>query len=579
MQAQLSSEPVTITPPVPHIPPHPPAPWRLLSLSALGNLVILLTALGLSSTIFAAPPEFSNLGQPVRDFLGVLALLPVPMALIGTPLLLLLRPMGRYLTLVLQFGAAIATSLVLIQYLNVFDGFEAIVDGFMSNVFLLLGFTLAYLLFWLSNRFPEESPARTLLTNIALMLGMLTLVLLLLAANILSGVSTILDVYNQPFTLPLSESLTAANVVLWTPWLATIAMIGFGFLAGRMLKLGELFGETPNQRTAWQGWLMLAPNMVGFMLFFAGPLLLSFYFSFTDASLGQVPEVIGFENYTDLLSLEFQWREDFEAPRQAVMSFGYSPLAWLELGGRELVIGAKDMMFWRSIRNTLVFCLMLVPMSVIPALGLSMVLNSKLPGVKIYRAVYFVPSVAAVVGTALIWRWLYDPTIGFFNYIITEVTRFLSLTDPQIAWLTGPGVVLFSIVFLAAWQVVGFNTVLFLAGLQGIPNVLYEASQIDGANRVQRFRYVTLPMLAPTTFFVIVTTVIQGLQVFNEPYALFPARPIPAEATTAVYYMYDRAFPATQYGYASSVAWLLFGLIFLVTLAQFRLQRSAAYDS
>jgi multiple sugar transport system permease protein len=154
----------------------------------------------------------------------------------------------------------------------------------------------------------------------------------------------------------------------------------------------------------------------------------------------------------------------------------------------------------------------------------------------------------------------------------------LGLADPQIRWLTEPSVVLFAVVLLAAWQVVGFNTVLFLAGLQGIPVEMYEAAGIDGANRAQRFRFVTLPLLAPTTFFVVITTAISGLQVFNEPYSLFPYRPIPIEATTAVYYLYDRGFPRAEFGYSSALAWILFVIIFLITLIQFRMSRSNAYE-
>ena len=263
--------------------------------------------------------------------------------------------------------------------------------------------------------------------------------------------------------------------------------------------------------------------------------------------------------------------------------FGYTPLGAIELGSSRLVVAAKDTLFWLSLRNTLLFCLLLVPLSTIPALALSLILNSKLPGMKFFRAVYFLPSVAAVVGTALIWRWLYDPTIGYFNYLITELVNFLNsigfqVTDPQVEWLTGPGIVLFSIVFLSAWQVVGFNTVLFLAGLQGIPKTLYEAATVDGANRWQQFRNVTLPMLAPTTFFVVITTVITGLQVFNEPFALFPSRPIPVNATTSVFYLYDRGFTRFEFGYASSIAWVLFLIIFSITFIQFRVQRSGAYE-
>jgi multiple sugar transport system permease protein len=134
-----------------------------------------------------------------------------------------------------------------------------------------------------------------------------------------------------------------------------------------------------------------------------------------------------------------------------------------------------------------------------------------------------------------------------------------------------------AIVILAAWQVVGYNTVLFLAGLQGVPNVLYEAAKIDGANPWQRFLNVTLPMLAPTTFFVLITTMVTGLQVFNEPYALFPSRPIPEDATTLVYYLYTQGFNQFQFGYASAIAWVLFAIIFVFTFIQFRVNSSQAY--
>ncbi len=125
---------------------------------------------------------------------------------------------------------------------------------------------------------------------------------------------------------------------------------------------------------------------------------------------------------------------------------------------------------------------------------------------------------------------------------------------------------------------IGFNTVLFLAGLQGIPVELHEAAAIDGANGWRMLRYITIPMLAPTTFFVVITTVITGLQVFNEPYALFPALPIPENAVTSVYYLYNQGFFRFNFGYASAIAWVVFAIIFLVTLAQFRLQRANAYE-
>jgi multiple sugar transport system permease protein len=132
---------------------------------------------------------------------------------------------------------------------------------------------------------------------------------------------------------------------------------------------------------------------------------------------------------------------------------------------------------------------------------------------------------------------------------------------------------------MGAWQVIGFNTVLFLAGLQGVPKILYEAAYVDGAGTWGRFANVTLPLLAPTTFFVIITTMISGLQVFNEPYALISQRPMPTNATTVVYYLYNRSFFNFEFGYASAVAWILFVVIFAITLIQFRIQQRRGFES
>jgi ABC-type sugar transport system permease subunit len=186
--------------------------------------------------------------------------------------------------------------------------------------------------------------------------------------------------------------------------------------------------------------------------------------------------------------------------------------------------------------------------------------------------------VAAVVGTALIWRWLYDPQVGFINYSINTIASWLGRPAVDIQWLSNPSIVLMSVVIMAAWQVVGYNTVLFLAGLQGVPKELYEAARIDGANAWGQFRNVTLPMLAPTTFFVIITTMITGLQAFNEPYSLFVSEPIPENATTMVYYMYIQGFKGFQFGYASAIAWVVFFIIFAFTFIQFRANRNDAYN-
>ncbi len=538
--------------------------WASLVAGAVLIAALIYTGL----TIIGLDVEnFGNLGKPVQFFVGGLLIAIAGLIGFAAWRLWQKRTSGRFILMSVYFVVFVLSIAILLSVWGVYDSLEIFVDTIIRNSGLIILFPIAYAIYWLGGRFREGSAAQTRLTQVAAFIAMGTLVLLIVLGDVLGAINGILSTYSQPAT-----------------WLLTIAIAVFGVLSYLLLMMGDELGQTPEQREAWQGWIMLSPNIIGFMLFFAGPLLLSFYLSFTNSTVGKVPEVVFFQNYADVLALEFQTMPADVNP-QSGLSFGYQPLGSISLGANQLVIGAKDYLFWISLRNTILFCLLLVPMSVIPALVLSIVLNAKIPGVKFFRAIYFLPSVAAVVGTALIWRWLYDPTIGYFNYIITSVVTWLnttfgtSLQDPAIEWLTGPGVVMFSMVFLSAWQVVGYNTVLFLAGLQGIPGELYEAAMIDGANRWRQFLNVTLPMLAPTTFFVMITTVVTGLQVFNEPYALFPSRPLPINATTGVFYLYDRGFARFEFGYASSIAWVLFAIIFMITLLQFRLQRSGAYDT
>ncbi len=510
---------------------------------------------------------FYNLGDAVQRFVSLAALLPAILAVFSSILINRRRAIGRTLSLAVNYIGMVLSAVYLLHLWGVFIGIDSLARALHAHWQWLLGFALAYALFWLAGRLREDSRPRAWLEQIALGIGMISLVVLLLVMGAAQAIGDILSTYSRPQT-----------------WLVTLVILIFGTLGYRMLLLGEYFGETPDQRTAWQGWLMLSPNAIGFMLFFAGPLLLSFYLSFTDSTGVNPPNFVGTANYRELLALQVKVQDSPEGDPQQALDRGYLVLETFNVGSRRVVIGARDTQFWQSLRNTIVFCLMLVPLSIIPALALALVLNSKIPGMNFFRALFFLPSVAAVVGTALIWRWLYNANIGYINYAISQAVQFvndtlgLGVKDPKYNWLTDNSTMLISIVFLAAWQLIGFNTVLFLAGLQGVPRILYEAAYVDGAGRWGQFRHVTLPMIAPTTFFVVVTTIITGLQVFNEPYALIPQRPIPLPATTSVYYLYRRGFFNFEFGYASAVAWLLFAIIFVVTLIQFRISRAGAYD-
>lgn len=528
-------------------------------LQILWSLLISVGCIYASVSIFEMD-EFYNLGDPVQYFTGLIVWIPVFLSLFGAYKMLKRNNDGRYAAMILNVSGMVFGFAYLLHLWGIFEGLDSVTPALIENLRWAWGIAIGYAIFWVAGRLDEDSQLHDILEKMGLAISMLALMGLLLVSGLLDGFGSILSNYDQPLT-----------------WIVTALVMIFAGLAWRMIQMGAYFGESTGQREAWQGWLMLAPNMFGFLIFFAGPLLLSFYLSFTDAQVGQVPEVIGLGNYWDLIQLSIHTLDEGQTPI-TVMPDGFRELTQANIGGTNFLIGASDPLFWISLRNTLYFCLLLVPLSSLPALFLAIILNSKIPGMKFYRAVYFLPSVAAVVGTALIWRWLYDPIVGYYNYFLAEGARLIGANPPSVEWLSDRSTALPAVVLLVAWQVTGFNTVLFLAGLQGIPNILYEAARIDGANRLQQFRHVTLPMLAPTTFFVVITTVIQGLQIFNEIFAMFPARPIPEHVMTSVYYLYDQGFFRFQFGYASAVAWLLFGLIFSVTMLQFRLSRSSAYE-
>jgi ABC-type sugar transport system permease subunit len=334
------------------------------------------------------------------------------------------------------------------------------------------------------------------------------------------------------------------------------------------------------------GWLFLSPNLLGFLVFFAGPLIFSLYISFTDADAFQTPNWVGLDNYATVLNLDFASLDYQDQPFNEVVDVTtYSELSRISIFGQTFVVGAEDKLFWLALRNTILFVFMAVPLSVIPALVLSSLLNSKLPGMKFFRAVYFIPSIAAVVGIALIWQLLFNSAIGYINYFVTLSVNFINgfgmeVVDPQIRWLSDSRTALFSLVIIVAWQTMGFNTVLFLAGLQNIPGDLYEAATVDGANKIQQFWNIPLPMLAPTTFFVVTTTTIQAMQLFDQVFILINPPAGPNNSTlTMVLYLYQQGFQRFNQGYASAIAWVLFIMIFGLTLLQYQRQRASVYES
>jgi ABC-type sugar transport system permease subunit len=482
--------------------------------------------------------------------------------------------LGRTLSLAVNYILFLACLIGLAHVLGVFMGLDDLADSMARGVPFLMAalFVVGYFVAATELRDQPVPMARRTLGRVLMAIGAIGF---LLTAGVVPALASIPGKYASGGLLPLA--LTAGVVVLgymlWSMWRGESA---------RAMRAKNIHSERLN------GWLFLSPNLLGFALFFAGPLLFSLYVSFTNWDSFNKRDWVGLDNYRRVFNLTVQPLATPDQPaNQAIDVRVYDELFRINLFGQGYLIGAEDKRFWISLRNTLVFGLLAVPLAVIPALLLATLLNSRLPGMRIYRTLYFIPSVAAVVGVALIWQWMYNSQVGWINYFITSAINFINsvfgtnIKDPQIRWLADSDYALLSVVIMSAWQWLGFNTVLFLAGLQTIPRELYEAATVDGANPRQQFFNVTLPMLAPTTLYVLITTTIQALQVFDQVFIVSNGTGGPGTSTlTMTLNLYQNGFQSFRQGYASALAWVLFIVIFAFTLFQFRRQRraSGAYD-
>ncbi len=479
---------------------------------------------------------------------------------------------GRSLSLLVNYLGFVFAFIAFLHYAGVFIGIDALANTFGRGV-LFFGVILAgYLIHGMADRFRDYPQTYRRLQRSGNWIMLAGLVAFLLAVGLISGLLALIS----RLSVPLNAALFAAAL-----------LFGFMFWLMWRREMAALLGEKSRDSEMLNGYLFLSPNLLGFLLFFAGPLLLSLYVSFTDSDAFGRQNWIGLQNYGEIFNLSLApLQSPTQLASEALDVRVYDELTRFTLFGRSYVLGAQDKLFWIALRNTVVFVLTAVPLSVIPALLLAAVLNSRVPGMKIFRTIYFLPSIAAVVGVALIWRWLYNSTVGWINYFITSIVTFINqlagaevLTDPQIGWLSDTKVALLAVVIIAAWQWMGFNTVLYLAGLQNIPKSLYEAATVDGANSLTQFFRITIPLLAPTTFFVVSTTTIQAMQIFDQVYVLTNPPGGPGTSTTTiVLYLYTQGFRNFRQGYASAIAWVLFLLIFGLTIFQFQRQRSAAAE-
>lgn len=280
--------------------------------------------------------------------------------------------------------------------------------------------------------------------------------------------------------------------------------------------------------------LFLLPNLIGFLIFTAIPVGAAFALAFYDYDLLLGASFAGLENFREIFT--------------------------------------EDEVFRAAFFNTVYFTLVSVPLSVVLGLATAMLVNQALRGVVIFRSIFLLPYVTVTVALSLVWKWIYLPDVGLINSALGLV----GLDGP--AWLTSSTWAMPGLIIMSVWKGFGYNMVLFLAGLQGIPEHLYDAAKVDGATPWRRFLHVTLPLLSPTTFFVVVISIISSFQVFDQALIMTGGGPGTA-TTTLVLYIYQKGFQSFDMGYAAAVALVLFAAIFVFTVVQFLFQRRwVTYD-
>lgn len=303
--------------------------------------------------------------------------------------------------------------------------------------------------------------------------------------------------------------------------MATIQLSQDALASGRARRSARTKGQ------AMWGYLMIAPMMTGFAIFFLFALAASLVLSFTDWDALSTPNWVGLSNYARL---------------------------------------PHDDAFLTAFRNTAAVTVPNVALRLLFSLLIAIALNSRIRFRAFYRVLFFMPVLTMPVATATIWKWMFDPGFGPIN---AQLGRF-GLPQPE--WLNYPETAVIAVVIVLLWSGVGYDMVIFLAGLQNIPREYYEAAQIDGASGFRQFRDITLPLLTPTTFFLMVVAIIGSFQVFDLVYVMTRVGNI-NRFPTIVYYIYEEGFQNFRMGYAVTIAWVLLAIILVFTLLQFRLQR------
>lgn len=294
-----------------------------------------------------------------------------------------------------------------------------------------------------------------------------------------------------------------------------------------MEKFKKIFGNlTNNERFA--GWVFILPALVGTLIFIIIPVICSFGLSFAKWDLLNPIQFVGLANYREIFS---------------------------------------EALFYKILLNTIVFALATSVLGVIIPLVLACILNSKVRGAEFYKTAYFLPFITPMIVIGVVWEWIFDPNIGLLNHVL----------HLHINWLYDTHFAMPALIIVSVWKLIGYNMVIFLSSLAGISQSMFEAAKIDGANELQTFKNVTVPLLSPTIFFVVIITAISSFQVFDLIYLMTQGGPLNS-TNVLVYAIYQNAFEYFNVGKASAIAYVLFVIILVLTLVQWNLRKKLVYN-
>lgn len=291
-----------------------------------------------------------------------------------------------------------------------------------------------------------------------------------------------------------------------------------------------MFKKKGSLNEALWGWAMVAPTIIGLVVLNIIPIFQTLKMSFhKSGDFGRNDIFVGLANYQRMLG---------------------------------------DAQVWQATWNTFKYTLLVVPTTVVLAILLAVLLNSKIRGKHVYRTIFFLPMVAAPAAVTMVWKWLYNTDFGLINFVLGK------MGIGPVNWIEDPKIAMYSIALIGIWSTVGYSMILILAGLQEIPKDYYEAAKIDGASPVKQFFQITLPLVSPTLFFVVVTSIIQSMQVFDVIYMMEDIRsPAYDKTVSLVYLFYNNSFKYTDKGYGSTIVILLLVIILLITALQMKAQK------